>query len=436
MMVNMTTIIRARVAHTPRDPFAHEDALEAFEDGGVAFADGRILATGPYADVRAAHPAAQVQDARDAILLPGLVDAHVHYPQLRVIGAMGLELLDWLASRALPEEARMGELAHAQATARTFVRGLAANGTTTALVFGAHFPAAQEALFAEAERSGLRIASGLVVSDRNLRPELEVSPERAYADSLALIERWHGRGRARYAVTPRFSVSCSEGMLEACGALLGSAPDLLFTSHLNENRDEIAFVRQLFPWAEDYLQTYERFGLVGPRSVLAHDVHPTADELSRLAGARAAVAHCPSSNAFLASGIFSLPAHREHGVRVALGTDVGAGTGLSVLKEALMAYYVQMLREDRRRLGPAHLLHLATRAGAVALGLEDEVGDLAPGRSADLLLLRAPAGSTLADVLDGSPSWEATLGAVFTLAREESVVEVLVAGEPVYRATP
>ena len=429
----MTTIVRAQVLHTPRDPFEEDGALDAFSDGAVAFHDGRILATGEYSRVRAAHADAVVVDARDAILLPGLVDTHVHYPQIGVIGAMGLELLDWLAQRTLPEEARLADDGYARDTARRFVRALAANGTTAALVFGSHFPTAQQALFEEADRIGLRIASGLVVSDRNLLPELHVTPEHAYEASRALAERWHGHGRLRYAITPRFSVSCTEGMLEACGALVQAIPDALFTSHVNENEGEIAFVAELFPWSRDYLDTYERYELVGASSVLAHDVHVSDDELGRLAAAGASIAHCPSSNAFLASGIFSMRRHCEHGVRFALGTDVGAGTGLSLFKEGLVAYHVQMVRPDGHMIGPAHLLWLATRAGALALGLEDEIGDLQPGRSADFVLVRAPAGGTLEAVLAHSPSAEATLGALFTLAREDCVAEVHVAGEPVFR---
>jgi guanine deaminase len=425
-----TTVVRARVIHTPRDPFeGHE--LEAFDDGAVAFARGRILATGDFATVRRNHPEAEIVDARDAVLLPGLVDLHVHYPQLPVLGAMGMHLLEWLKTRTLPQEARLADTAVARETARTFVRALAANGTTTALVFGAHFAEAQDALFAEAERTGLRIASGLVVSDRDLLPELHTSPEAAYDASRTLIDRWHGRGRLRYAVTPRFSLSCTDAMLEVCGALMQTAGGLLFTSHLNENIEEIAAVKERFPWSTDYLHTYERFGLVSDASVLAHDVHPTDDELRRIGAARASVAHCPSSNAFLGSGIFAMRRHLGHGVRFGLGTDVGAGTGLSLFKEGLMAYQVQMLSDDGQPLAPTHLLHLATNAGAAALGLADTVGDLTPGKSADYVLLRPLPGSTLATVLEQSPSAEATLGAIFTLAREDCVAEVRVAGEPV-----
>ncbi len=432
----MTTILRARLAHTPRDPFAGEDALEAFDDGALAFDAGSILASGSWPDVRGAFPGADVLDRRDAILLPGLVDTHVHFPQVAVIGAMGLELLDWLKTRTLPEEAKMADAVYARATARRFVRSLAANGTTTALVFGAHFTAAQEALFEEAEESGLRISSGLVVSDRSLLAELEVTPDEAYVRSRAMIERWHGRGRLRYAVTPRFSVSCTEAMLDACGALLDETPDLLFTSHVNENPSEIAFVRELFPAARDYVDTYERAGVLRERSVLAHNVHVSDGELVRLADTRCAVAHCPSSNAFLGSGIFSMARHVAHGVHFGLGTDVGAGTGLSLFKEALMAYHVQMVHPSGHRIGPAHLLHLATAAGAQALGLGDRVGDLTPGKSADFVLLRPPADSTLEAVLERAEDWPAALGALFTLAREESVVEVRVAGDIVFSREP
>lgn len=430
-----TTIIRARIAHTPRDPFTDDGALETFDDGAVAFADGTILATGSATEVLEQHADADVLDRRDCVLIPGMVDTHVHYPQIPVIGAMGLELLEWLALRTLPEEARMADLGHATKAAERFVRLLARNGTTSALVFGSHFPAAQHALFDAADAAGLRIASGLVISDRNLRPELEVSPDTAYETSKALATRWHGHGRLRYAVTPRFSVSATEAMLGVSRTLLDETPGALFTSHVNESVGEIEFVKELFPHARDYVGTYEDAGLLTPRSVLAHNVHVSDDELHRLAHAHTAVAHCPSSNAFLSSGIFPMGRHVEHGVSFGMGTDVGAGTGLSMLKEGLVAYHVQMVRDQGHMLGPAHLLYLATLAGARAIGLGDETGDLTPGKAADLVLLKPPPGGTLEAVLEEAPDWKAALGAIFTLAREECVEETRVAGEPVYTKT-
>ena len=432
----MTTILRAHVFHTPRNPFAEPGALEAFDDGAVAFdAAGTILATGSFTDVRREHPDAEVTTVPGGFLFPGLVDTHVHFPQLAIIGAMGLQLLEWLRTRTLPQEARLADQALARDTARRFLYRLLANGTTSALVFGTHFPASQDIFFQEAEASGLRITSGLVVSDRELLPELHTTPEEAHRASRDLLRRWHGRGRLRYAVTPRFSLSCTEAMLEACRAVLEEDDGVFFTSHINENPDEVAFVAQLFPWSRDYLDTYERFSLVGPRSVFAHDVHATDSELGRLAAARAGIAHCPSSNAFLGSGLFPMKRHLEHGVRVALGTDVGAGTAFSLFNEGLAAYLGQMLHADGQKLGPVELLYLATRAGADLLGL-DAVGDLTPGKSADLIVVCPPEGSTVKAVLAQSPSAEASLGAIFTLAREVSVTQVRVAGQVVFDRTP
>lgn len=429
MLGSMTTLLRAQLFHTPRDPFADAGALETL-DGALAVTDDIIEAVGSVSELRQRFPGAPLLgDGRD-YLLPGFVDTHVHYPQQSVIGAMGLTLLDWLRERTLPEEARLVDIEHARAVARRFVRALARNGTTTALVFGAHIPAAQAVFFEEAEASGLRLTSGLVLGDRLLHPALEADAETSYVESEALLSRWHGQGRLRYAVTPRFALSCSEAVLEAAGALLTRYPEVYFQTHLNESRAEIETVAELFPWAQDYLATYERYGLVTGRSVFAHNVHVTDSELARLAAAGSAVAHCPSSNMFIGSGLFPLTRHLEHGVRVGLGSDVGGGTGFSLFKEGLMGYQGQMLLPSGYALSPAHLLYLATRAGALSLGLED-IGDLQPGRQADLILVRPPDRSTLAEVLAQSPSAEASLGALFTLAREESIREVFVAGEPI-----
>lgn len=421
-------ILRARLFHTPRNPFEVPGALEAIADGAVAVQDGRIAASGEYAGVRRALPEAEVLDLRPGILLPGFVDTHVHYPQVRAIGGMGMRLLDWLQAHALPEEARLADAGYARAVAREFLTALLRNGTTTALVFGAHFPAAQEVLFEEAQALGLQIVSGLVLSDRNLRPELHQAPAVAYEASRELIRRWHGRGGLRYAVTPRFALSTSEPLLEAAGALLRDVPGVFLQTHLNETPDEVHEVRALFPWAPDYLAAYERYGLVSSRAVFAHNIHATDAELERLAAAGATVAHCPSSNAFLGSGLFPLRRHRARGVRVALGSDVAGGTGFSLLKEGLIAYMAQMARPDGYPLGAEHLLYLATRAGAEALALEADVGDLAPGKRADLFLVRSRPGSTLETVLAHAPSAVAALGALFTLGGESDVAEVYLGG--------
>ena len=249
-------ILRAPLFHTPQNPFLNGQGLESHADGGLLIRSGKIVESGDYSSVHAANPNVPVTDLRGGFLLPGFIDTHMHFPQLSVLGGLGRELLDWLEFIALPEEARMADDAYACKTAQGFVRALAAHGTTTALVFGAHFASATASLFEAAAASGLRIVSGMVVSDRRLRPELHQSPESAYRDSSSLIRRFHGQGRLHYAVTPRFALSTTEAMLEVCQTLLREHPEVRFQTHLNENRQEISEVSRLFPWATDYLNVY------------------------------------------------------------------------------------------------------------------------------------------------------------------------------------
>jgi guanine deaminase len=427
-------LLRAPLFHTPRNPFREDRALECYADGGLLIREGRVAGCGDYASLRAQHPDVVVTDLRGGFLLPGFIDTHTHFPQLRVLGALGGSLLDWLENVALPEEARMADQLYACRVAHEFVHALASHGTTTALVFGAHFAPATVALFEAAEARGLRMVSGQVLSDRRLCPELHQTPEQAWRESSALIQRFHRRDRMLYAVTPRFALSTSEAMLEVCHALLREHEGLLVQTHLNENPEEIAEVGRLFPNDSDYLAIYERFGLSGPNTVMVHNVHPTDSELNRLAASGATVAHCPCSNAALGSGVFPLKRHIEAGVRCALGTDVGGGTGFGLLKEGLQAYMLQRVIPDGMLLTSAHLLYLATRAGAEALGLGGATGDFGIGKSADFVYLKPPENSPLAAVLEREPSPDAVLAAIFTLAGAESVREVRVEGSIVYRS--
>jgi guanine deaminase len=426
-------LFRATIFHTPANPFlAGARALECHQDGGLLVHDGRVLACGDYAATRDAHPGAATFDWRGGFIIPGLVDAHVHFPQVRIIGVMGRTLLDWLEAVALPEEARMADAGYAAETARLFLHALASHGTTTALVFGAHFAAATAELFEASTAAGLRIASGLVLSDRLLRPELYLSPLRAYEESVQLIERYHKRGRLMYAVTPRFAYSTTEPMLEVCRQLMAEHRDVRLQTHINENKAEMAAISRLFPWAADYLAVYERYELSGRRSVMAHNVHTTSAEIERLAAAGTSVAHCPGSNASLGSGCFPLKRHVEAGVTCALGTDVGGGLGFGVLKEGLQAYLMQRLAPDPQELDAGQLLYLATRAGAEALGLEADVGDFRPGKSADFVHVRPPGGSVLEAAVRHAESPLQALAPLFMLAGAESVREVRVEGDIVF----
>ncbi|MGA7414320.1 MAG: guanine deaminase [Bryobacteraceae bacterium] len=427
---------RATIFHTPRSPFRNDGALVALPDGGLATQQGRIVACGDYSDVQKNYPDATAHDLRGGFLLPGFVDTHVHYPQSRILGGLGYSLLDWLDQLALPEEAKLADVNYAIEVAGEFTQALAGHGTTTAMVFGSHFPGATAALFKAAAERGLRIFSGLVLADRNLRPELHQSPEAAYRDSKALIDCFHRKQRIGYAVTPRFALSASDGMLEVCQSLLRETAGLRFQTHINEQLDEVAKVLEVFPWANNYLAVYERFDLIGRHSVLAHNVRTTRGELARLAASRSSIAHCPCSNASLGSGIFPMRQHLEAGVHFSLGTDVGGGTGFGMLKEALHAYLFQRLADSQFVLNPGQLLYLATRAGAEALAIEEETGDFTPGKSADFVYLRATDGSPLAAVLDHTDEPDRKLAALFTLAGAESVRNTWVEGQLVFGNEP
>ena len=433
-----TTVYLAKAYDTPADPFTTDDALRV-EEIGLVVTDGVITDRLPVGEAREAAQQLddRVVDLREGLLIPGMVDAHVHFPQLRAIGGLGMPLLDWLEHVALPEEAKLADVGYAHEVAGEFLSGLAGSGTTTALVFGSHFATAVDALFEEAERSGLRITAGQVLGDRLLRDELHTQPQVAHAESAALIERWHGQadGRLRYAVTPRFSLSCTDQMLEVCDDLVASRPDAYFTSHLNENPAEIRTVLDLFPGSTSYLDTYDRHGLVGPRSIFAHNVHPTDAELRVMAERGATAAHCPTSNSSLGSGLFPLRRHIEAGVRVAMGCDVGAGTGFNLLNEGLQAYFVQqLLHEEGYPLTPAHLLHLVTASGAQALGLADQVGDLSVGKAFDAVWVRPVAGTPFDTALRHARDDVDALAKTFVLAAPADMAGVWVNGRDVHPA--
>lgn len=422
------TIYRATVLDVPTDPFTGGE-LRAESDIALTVTDGAITGRGTYSSMRAAAPGDEVIDLRDGILLPGFVDTHVHYPQIRAIGGLGKPLLDWLDHSALPEEAKLHNEAYAAQVADEFVHGMTRAGTTSALVFGSHFSTAVDALFRSAERGHLRVTSGLVVSDRLLRDDLLTTPERAYDESVSLAARWQGHELLRYAVTPRFSYSCSADLLEACGAAYKDIDNAWCTSHVNENLTEVAEVARLFD-GSTYVGTYQDHGLLDAHTVLAHNVHPGDAELEMLSASRAVVAHCPTSNASLGSGMFPLAAHLKHGVRVSMGTDVGGGTGFSLLKEGLQAYFIQRLLGGQGvPLSPAHLLHLITAAGADALGLRDQVGDLGVGKQFDAVFVAPEQDSPLGVGIRHAQGPEDALAKIFAMGTPADIARVWVNGD-------
>ncbi|HST36656.1 MAG TPA: guanine deaminase [Allosphingosinicella sp.] len=377
---------RGEILSVPEDPaITGAEAIRHFEDGLLVADDGLVLACGPFAEL--AEQFADVPVERlDGLIVPGFVDAHVHYPQIECIASHGEQLMQWLERHIFPAEKAFADRAHADDVAAFFLDELLRHGTTSALVFATVHAGSVDALFEAALERDMRIVSGKVLMD--LGPEgLCDTVASGRAETEALIARWRGRGRLGYAVTPRFAPTSSAGQLADAGRLLAAHGDVLLHTHLSENPGEIAFVAERFPDARDYLDAYDRFGLVGPRSVFAHCVHMSDRALSRMAEAGAGIAFCPTSNLFLGSGLFDLAAADRHGVRVGIGTDIGAGTSLSVLHTLGEAYKVCQL--GGASLDPFRALHLATAGGARLLGIADRVGALLPGQEADFLVLDA-----------------------------------------------
>lgn len=391
---------RAELLSVPDDPAqAGPAAIRYHADGLLVVEDGLVLAFGPYAELADSFGDVPVE-ALDGLLVPGFVDAHVHYPQTGRIASHGEQLLHWLDRHIFPAEAAFADRAHADAVAGFFLDELLRNGTTSALVYATVHPGSVDALFEAALARDMRLISGKVLMDLG-PPDLRDTPAEGRADTEALIARWRGRGRLGYAVTPRFALTSSDEQLAGAGALLAAHPEVLLHTHLAENPAEVAAVGARFPRTRDYLDAYDRFGLVGPRSVFAHCIHMSDAAMARMAAAGAGIAFCPTSNLFLGSGLFDLALADRHGVRVGIGTDVGAGTSFSLLDTLGEAYKVCQLRGAS--LDPFRALHLATAGGARLLGIGDRVGGLQPGQEADFALLDATATPLLARRTAGAP---------------------------------
>jgi guanine deaminase len=400
------------------------------EDGMVLVEDGRIAALGDAGDLQAKLPAdTPIDDHAGQLVLPGLIDTHIHLPQTQVIASHGTQLLDWLQKYTFVEEQRFVDLAHAAPIARFFLDELLRNGTTTAAVYGSVHPESAEALFAESERRGTRMIAGKVMMDRGAPAALLDTAEQGYRESKALIERWHARGRQHYALSPRFAVTSSDAQLEAAGALLAEHPDCYLQTHLCENLDEIATVRRLFPWARHYTEVYDRFGLLGERSLFGHCIHLDEAELERLSASRSVAALCPTSNLFLGSGLFDLAMLRraDRPVRVALATDIGGGTSYSMLRTAAEAYKVVQLRGQCWSVLEA--FYAITLGNARALGLDGEIGSLEPGTEADMVVLDARATPAMAHRMETASDLAEELFVLLIMGDERAVRATYVMGE-------
>jgi len=393
--------------------------------GAVHIRDGRIVYVGDRDGISA--PNAAVTDHGAALILPGFIDAHAHYPQTAIIASWGKRLIDWLNTYTFPEEMRFGDPAYAAEVARRYLDLLTAHGTTTVASYCTIHPESVDAIFTEAAARGMRVLAGKTCMDRNAPEGLRDTARLAYDDSKALLQRWHGQDRLSYIITPRFSPTSTEGQLDALGALWAEHPDCLMQTHLSEQTDEIAWVRSLFPESRDYLDTYERFGLLGEKGLYGHAIHLEPREIDRLAEVGAAVVHCPTSNTFIGSGLFDMGLRDR--MRVGLATDTGGGSNFSMLRTMAAAYEIGQLRGIA--LHPAELLWLATGGSAEALRMGDRIGRLAPGYEADLVVLDLASTPAIAQASARAEDiWQAVFPTIM-MGDDRAVAQVYVAGQRV-----
>lgn len=406
------------------------EQVRFIEDGLLITQDGKIQWFGTWQAGQHLAANLQVEHYPDQLILPGLIDTHIHFPQTEMIGAYGEQLLEWLNTYTFPTEMQFEDKAYADQIAAFFVQELLKNGTTTALVFCTVHPQSVDALFEAAERHHMRLIAGKVLMDCHAPEALCDTPESAYADSKALIQKWHGKGRNLYAITPRFAPTSTAAQLAQAGQLKAEHPDVYVHTHLSENQNEIAWVKMLFPEQKNYLDVYHHYGLTGSRSVFAHCVHLEEQEWQCLHDTDSAIAFCPSSNLFLGSGLFPLKKTWEKQVKVGLGTDVGAGTAFSQLDTLNQAYKVQQLQGDK--LSAFEALYHATLGAAKALDLHEKLGNFNVGKEADFIVCNLKATAVQALRQDRAKNIEDALFALMMMGDDRNIQATYIYGQKAY----
>ncbi len=433
----MATAYRASILHCLADPAGETDhnktsAVEYFDDGLLIVENGHVQEVGNAESMLPGlSDNIEFVDYADKLIIPGMIDCHVHFPQIDIIASYGEQLLDWLNKYAYPAEKKFADAEHAAEVADFFVDELLRNGTTTALVFATVHPQSVDAIFGKASSLNMRLISGKVLMDKNCPDELRDDPKSAYDDSLQLIEKWHGNGRLSYAITPRFAVTSSEEQLAEAGRLASEHSDVYVHTHLAENDDEVELIARQFSWSRSYLDVYDHFGLVRERSVFAHCLHLDDHDRKSMADHGSAIAFCPTSNLFLGSGLFDLKKAAEKDIRVGLGTDVGGGTSLNVLRTASEAYKVLHLQDQS--LPPFDAFYLATLGAARALYLDDKIGNFQAGKEADFVVLDSTATSITSRRLSTSDDVAEKLFALTMLGDDRCVAATYLMGKCAHR---
>ncbi|MFV5516535.1 guanine deaminase [Acinetobacter gerneri] len=410
------------------------DQVRYIKDGLLITENGKITWFGTWKEGEKHLPnTLKVEHYPEQLIVPGFIDTHIHFPQTEMIGAFGEQLLEWLNTYTFPTEIQFKDRTYADKIAHFFVEELLKNGTTTALVFCTVHPESVDALFQAAERHQMRLIAGKVMMDRHAPDELLDTPEQAYSESKALIEKWHGKGRALYAITPRFAPTSTAEQLQKAGQLKAEYPDVYVHTHLSENKNEISWVKELFPEQKGYLDVYDHYGLTGQRSVFAHCVHLEEHEWDCMHQTDSAIAFCPTSNLFLGSGLFPLKKAWDKQVKVGLGTDIGAGTSFCHLQTLNEAYKVQQLQGEK--LSAFESLYLATLGGAKSLDLDDKLGNFNLGKEADFVVLNLKATALQKLRQEHAKNIEDALFALMTIGDDRNIQATYIYGQKVYEQT-
>jgi len=411
-----------------------------FDDGLMVVDNksGKIIDVGNFSDLRSSWDISNnLIHFRDRLIMPGFVDTHVHYPQYKVIASYGTSLLEWLNKYTFVEEQRFSDEAYADQIANLFLDELIKNGTTSVMTFCTSFKQSVEAFFNAAENRNLRMVAGKVMMDRHAPDELCDNPDNSYSDSKELIEKWHNKGRLRYAVTPRFAPTSSSSQLNQAARLLNEYPSddqtkgVLLQTHLNENDEEIAWVNDLFPDSNSYFGVYEDHGITGNRSVFGHCIHNTEEEYQRMAKTGSKVSLCPTSNLFLGSGLFELEKLESYGIDVSLASDVGGGDSFSMFKVMNEAYKICRLNDFN--LDPIKAFYLTTLGAAKVLDMNDSIGNFEVNKEADFIVIDLNATEIISQKNKIAMGVNDILFNLMTLGDDRLIDEVFILGQRAYK---
>lgn len=410
-------------------------SYQVIPDGVLIIDNGKITAADSWQHLKDKIPSsAHITVYQDGLIVPGFIDTHIHYPQTDIIAANGGgHLLEWLNTYTFPGEEKFSNPAYAANTAAFFLDQLLNNGTTTALIFATASPTSVDAIFEAAEKRHMRVIAGQMLADQNIPKTLQTAPADAYQESIALIKKWDHKANTRllYALTPRFAPTTSPALFEAIKKVKQQYPGIYVQTHISENIDEIKWVKKLFH-VKNYLDVYDKYDLLGKRTVLAHGIYLTTAELKRIAQTHTHIAFCPTSNLFLGSGLFNIAKVEKYNINFGLGTDIGAGTSFSLLQTLNEAYKVAQLQSQK--FSAFEGFYLITLGGAKALDLEDKLGNFQAGKEADFVVLDFKGATPLLKRrLATANSFEDKLFALMMLSDDRSTVATYVDGQLVYQ---